>query len=97
MFWKTTTANGGLVAALGSFVFSLIFRFLWPELPFIDRVGIVFLLCIALAVIVSVLEKKGHHANAVNLNEVDFHTTSGFNLASVAVCMILIAFYTIWW
>lgn len=97
MFWKTTTANGGLVAALGSFVFSLLFRFLWPELPFIDRVGIVFLLCIGLAVIVSVLEKKGHHANAVDLNEVDFHTTSGFNVASVAVCMILIAFYTIWW
>ena len=97
MFWKKTTANGGLLAALGSFVLSIVFRQFWPELPFIDRVGLVFLLCIALAVVVSLLEKKGVSENAVDLNEVQFRTTSGFNVASIAVIILTAAFYITWW
>ncbi|WP_218309352.1 sodium/sugar symporter [Alteromonas antoniana] len=97
MFWKRTTANGGLVAALGSFLLSLLLRQVWPELPFIDRVGLVFLLCVGLAVMVSLLEKKEEHPNAVELSEVDFATTKGFNVATLAVIIILVAFYTTWW
>ena len=97
MFWKKTTANGGLLAALGSFVLSIVFRQFWPELPFIDRVGLVFLLCVALAVVVSLLEKKGVSENAVDLNEVQFKTTSGFNVASIAVVILTAAFYITWW
>jgi len=97
MFWKNTTANGGLLAALGSFVLSIVFRQFWPELPFIDRVGLVFLLCVALAVVVSLIEKKGTHENAVELSEVEFATTKGFNISAVAVVFLLIAFYGTWW
>ena len=97
MFWKKTTANGGLVAAIGSAVFSLSFKLLLPELPFMDRVGIVFLLCVGLAVIVSLIESKGDHANAVELNDINFKTTSGFNLASLALTIVVAAFYIIWW
>lgn len=97
MFWKKTTPNGGLSAALGSFILSLLLWQFWPGLPFIDRVGLVFLLCVALAVVISMVENRGHHEKAVELGEVDFSTTKGFNLASVAVVMVLIAFYTIWW
>ena len=97
MFWKKTTANGGLLAALGSFVLSIVFRQVWPELPFIDRVGIVFLLCVALAVVVSLLEKKGVSENAVDINDVEFKTTKGFNVASIAVVLVTAAFYITWW
>ncbi|BFT32302.1 sodium/sugar symporter [Alteromonas sp. D210916BOD_24] len=97
MFWKKTTANGGLLAALGSFVMSIVFRQFWPELPFIDRVGLVFLLCVVLAVVVSLIEKKGISEDAVDLNEVQFKTTRGFNVASLAVIIITAAFYITWW
>lgn len=97
MFWKKTTANGGLAAALGSFVFSLLFWIFLPELPFIDRVGIVFLLCVGAAVAISLVQNKGAHPNAVELKEVQFGTTKGFNYASIAVVAILIAFYATWW
>ena len=33
-----------LAAAIGSAVLSFALKMLWPELPFIDRVGLVFLL-----------------------------------------------------
>ena len=97
MFWKKTTANGGLIAALGSFFLSLAGRSFFPDVPFIDRVGIVFLLCVALAVIVSLAEKKGDHENAIELGEVSFATTSGFNIAAVAIAIVTAAFYITWW
>ena len=97
MFWKKTTANGGLLAALGSFLLSLVFFLFWPELPFIDRVGPVFLLCVGVAVVVSFIENKGAHKNAIELNDVSFSTTSGFNVMSLAVIALLVTFYTVWW
>lgn len=97
MFWKKTTATAGLMAALGSFVFSLVFWLFWPELPFIDRVGLVFIMCTALAIIISVVQGHGDHPQAVNLDEVQFATKRSFNIASLAVAAVLIAFYTTWW
>ncbi|MCP8900960.1 sodium/sugar symporter [Gilvimarinus xylanilyticus] len=97
MFWSKTTATGGLVAAVGSAVLSLAFKLLWPELPFMDRVGLVFLLCVLAAVVVSLLGQGATKEQAVKLDEVDFATTGGFNLASLAVVLVLIAFYTAWW
>ncbi len=97
MFWKRTTANAGLLAALGSFVFSILFRTFVPELPFMDRVGLVFVMCVALAVVVSLVESKQDHKDAVDLSDITFKTTNGFNAAGVAVAMILVAFYYTWW
>lgn len=97
MFWKRTTANAGLLAALGSFVFSILFRTFVPELPFMDRVGLVFVLCVALAVVISLVETKHSHKNAVDLGDVNFTTSKGFNISGVAVTMILVAFYNTWW
>ncbi len=97
MFWKKATANAGLAAALGSAVFSLGFKFLLPELPFMDRVGLVFILCIVLAVVVSLAENKGEDKNAVNLDGISFASSKGFNISTVAVTLILVGFYTTWW
>jgi solute:Na+ symporter, SSS family len=96
MFWKRTTVNGALAAALGSAVFSLLFKLLWPQLPFMDRVGLVFLICTALAVILSVVEDKPQ-PNAVVLDDIDFATTQGFNWAGVGIAAILAALYMTWW
>lgn len=96
MFWKKTTANAGLCAAIGSFVLSLVLKYSWPTLPFMDRVGIVFLSCLAIAVVISLIENKTQE-KAIDLDNVSFKTTGGFNIATVAVIAILIAFYSAWW
>jgi len=62
-----------------------------------DRVGLVFVLCLFIAVVISLVEYKGRHENAIDLADVDFHTTSEFNIAGVAVSLILIALYATWW
>lgn len=97
MFWKKTTATAGLVAALGSAVFSLLLKLLWPALPFMDRVGLVFLLCLAAAVVVSLWQRQGVQADAVELSDVNFKTAPEFNWSAVAVFLILAALYISWW
>jgi SSS family solute:Na+ symporter len=97
MFWKKATSLGALTAAIGSAVLSFGFKMLWPELPFIDRVGLVFLLCTAIAIVISVLQSNQDQPGAVDLGDIDFSTTRGFNAAGVAVALILIALYAVWW
>ena len=86
-----------MVAAIGSAVFSLAFKLFWPELPFIDRVGIVFLLCLALPALVVMLQKAKTQPNSIELSGIDFATSRRFNIGSIGVVIVLIAFYTTWW
>jgi SSS family solute:Na+ symporter len=97
MFWSKTTANAGLWAAVGSAALSLALKLGWPMLPFMDRVGLVFLFCALVAIVISLIENKGRHENAIDLDDIDFHTSSGFNIAGVAVTLILVALYATWW
>jgi SSS family solute:Na+ symporter len=86
-----------LTAAIGSAVFSLGLKLLWPELPFIDRVGLVFLLCLALAILISL---RGNHKDAtagIDLGTIEFQTQTSFNGSAVVVVLILLALYTTWW
>ncbi|WP_339723275.1 sodium/sugar symporter [uncultured Paraglaciecola sp.] len=97
MFWKRTTSSGALSAAIGSAVFSVAFKFLWPELPFMDRIGLVFLLCIALSVLVSLQGKKTQLNTSISLDEITFETERSFNISAICVVIILVLLYTIWW
>ncbi|MBL4827025.1 MAG: sodium/sugar symporter [Spongiibacteraceae bacterium] len=97
MFWKKTTVNAALVAAIGSAVLSLVFKLLFPEIPFIDRVGIVFILCLVLPIITVWIEKAGEQKNSVHLSDIEFSTSSSFNIASLGIVLILTAFYATWW
>ncbi|MBL4854315.1 MAG: sodium/sugar symporter [Robiginitomaculum sp.] len=97
LFWKRATAGGALAAAIGSAIFSFLFKIFYPLLPFIDRVGIVFLLCMALAIIVSLLTSKGAHKNAIPLDEIDFKTSKGFLVATIGILVVLTGLYTAWW
>jgi solute:Na+ symporter, SSS family len=96
MFWKKTTANGAIAAALGSAGLSFIFFKFLPELPFMDRVGLVFLMCLGLAIIVSLMSKENHD-KGVSLDGIGFGTSRGFNVSTIAVCLILTALYSTWW
>ncbi|OKY26447.1 sodium/sugar symporter [Thalassotalea sp. PP2-459] len=97
MFWSKASSSGALAAAIGSAVFSLLLKFTWPELPFMDRVGLVFLMCLALCVLVSLFTDSKASNSSVSLKEVNFSTDKGFNVATVGVVIILIALYAAWW
>ena len=97
LFWKRANEAGALTAAIGSFVLSVVLKLAWPELPFIDRVGLVFLLALALAVIVSLLTPKAEGKDFIRTDDVDYRTDGVFNIGAVGVVAILIALYTLFW
>jgi SSS family solute:Na+ symporter len=98
MFWSKTSSAGALGAALGSAVFSLLAKLYWEELPFIDRVGVVFLLCVAICFVISKMKPDARRCNqSVDLADVNLATKSSFNFAALGVILILIALYTTWW
>ena len=97
MFWKRTTAAAAFTAAIGSAAFSLVLKVAYPEIPFMNRVGYVFLACAATAMAVSLVQGVGKHGKAVEISDIDFSTSSRFNLASGLIGVILIALYWYWW
>lgn len=97
MFWPKATSNGALSAAFGSAILSLLLRIFYPELPFIDRIGIVFLLCAALCVVVSLCAPSNKTASVLSIENMRFDTSRGFNLAALGVILCLTLFYSIWW
>jgi len=97
VFWKRATVAAALTAAIGSAIFSLLFKLFWPSLPFIDRVGIVFILCLVLPAIVVLVQGAKEQENSVSLEGINFKTTSGFNLGTLGVVLILAALYATWW
>lgn len=96
-FWKKATASSALTAAIASVTFSWLFKIYIPEVPFMDRVGLVFILCCILAIIATYLGGAKDQEKAVDLQDVSFKTTSGFNVCAIGVLLILVAIYATWW
>ena len=97
MFWDRCTATGALVAAVGSAVLSFALKLWWPALPFMDRVGLVFVLCLAVAMLISLAAPKKETAMRVDLKNIDYTTSTGFNVGAAVVILILVALYGLWW
>lgn len=100
MFWKTMNSVGAITAAIGSAALSGVLKLAMPALPFMDRVGVVFLACIALAVVASLATRKNYvdgGTDVVSLDEVNFTTKSSFNMLAICLVIILVALYATWW
>lgn len=97
LFWKRATAVGAFAAALGSAVFSVVLKVYFPDIPFMNRVGYVFLLCAATAVIVSLIGDGREQRQAVDLRDTDFSTSRLFNVATALIAAVLVGLYWYWW
>ena len=98
VFWKKTTSNAALVGAALSIPLSVLLKFFFPELPFIDRMGIVFLIIAALMIGISLVEGKGKdHPNSIDVNADLFKTSTGFKIGAILIVGIIAALYTIFW
>lgn len=97
MFWKRATEIGALAAVIGSFAFSLMFKVYLPGMPFMDRVGVVFLLCLGLGVVVSLLQRPADDHQVVDLAGISFRTGSGFNIGAAVITAALICLYAFYW
>jgi len=68
------------------------------EIPFIDRMGFVFLICVLLMIAISVYdEKRGYQSKGLVIDSKMFKVTNGFAVGSLIITGILVALYTIFW
>jgi SSS family solute:Na+ symporter len=101
LFWKRASEAGALTAAIGGVALSGVMWWLDREgiftLPFMNRVGVVFLVSLVGAVLVSLLSPPKTGTMQIKLDGVSYKTSMGFNIAGAGVIAFLIAVYAIWW
>ncbi len=97
LFWKKATANSAVWAAVLTIPLSLAIKFFIPELPFLNRMGVVFLILSAIVVVITLIEKKGVSSKAIKIDKDLFHTDTIFNVGAIGIFAILSVLYTIWW
>ena len=68
------------------------------EIPFIDRMGFVFLICVLLMVIISLYDaKKGYKAKGLEIDTKMFKVSNGFMVGTMIIGGIIVALYSIFW
>lgn len=97
LFWKRATEIGGLIAVVSSVAISLVWPKFFPEMPFMDRVGLVFLASLALGGVTSFLQRQQSDEKVVDLRGISFSTGPVFNLGAVVITVMLIGLYAYWW
>jgi SSS family solute:Na+ symporter len=68
------------------------------EIPFIDRMGFVFAICVIVMYFISIYEtRNGVNPKGLEIDKSMFKTTSGFTVGAVIVLGLIVALYSIYW
>jgi SSS family solute:Na+ symporter len=68
------------------------------EIPFLDRMAIVFILCVIGMYIISTIEtRKGVHPHGLEIDAKMFKTSTGFAVGALIIMGLLLALYTAFW
>ena len=68
------------------------------EIPFLDRMGIVFAICIAGMIVISYMDtKNGIKSNSLEVDTSLFKVSNGFAVGALIVLGLLAAIYTVFW
>ncbi len=98
LFYKKATANAALTTAILSIPLSAAMKFMTPDVPFLSRMGYVFLISVGLIVVMSWLENKGKDdANAISVTGTKISGDPIFTMATFGILGITAALYAIFW
>lgn len=97
LFWKKATGTAALWTALASVPFSILIDILFPKMPFLDQMGIVFLLLSVLMILVSLIEGNQESPRAIKFSAGLFKTEPVFNILSAGIILILGVLYAMFW
>jgi SSS family solute:Na+ symporter len=97
LFWKRTSANAALWSVILSIPLSMLIKYLLPEFPFMDRMGVVFLVSAFIIVLISLIENKGPDKKAIEYGGGLFATSMKFNAIAIAIVGLLAVIYAAYW
>ncbi|MEY4936839.1 MAG: hypothetical protein RIS64_3198 [Bacteroidota bacterium] len=93
-FWKKTNSEGALFAIVGGFIMSLWMYKYMTEVPFIDKMGYVFLICVSVMVALGLWKPSD---KGLEVNSDDFKISGNFAIGTgVILTTLAILYYTFW-
>lgn len=97
LFWKRANEAGAIAAAVASVGLSYLLKVMAPGLPFMDRMGVVFLIAAVLAIGVSLIAPQRAGVDTIDTKDVDYSTGGAFNVGAIGVVLALVALYGSFW
>lgn len=111
LFWKKTTNNGAIWGAILSIPVAMFFKAgskgwvegtmfesFFPNLPWMDQMGLTFVVIAVIIIIISFIEGKGaNDEKGIPLSRKLFATGPKFNISAFIIFIILAVLYTMFW
>jgi SSS family solute:Na+ symporter len=97
LFWKKATSNAALWAALLTIPVSMIFKFAFGSMPWMNQMGFSFLVISIVIVLISLIEGKGDNPKAIPVGKDLFKTSITFNIGAITIMVITMVLYIIFW
>ena len=111
LFWKKTTNRAAIWGALSSIPIAMFLKVgskgwvnetslevFFPDIPWMDQMGLTALLTMAVIVLVSIRQNKGvEDSKAIDLHKGIFKTSTQFNVGAFATLIILTILYSLFW
>lgn len=97
LFYKKTTPNAVLWAAILSIPLSVVLKMFIPGLPFMNRWVVVFILLCFVVIGISLFEQDYDENKVISINKDLFRTRTIFNIGAIGILGILAVLYIIFW
>ncbi|MBN2173176.1 MAG: sodium/sugar symporter [Bacteroidales bacterium] len=111
LFWRKTTNNGAIWGAIVSIPVAMYFKAgskgwfdetilanLFPNLPWMDQMGLTFIVVAIFIVLISYIENKGmNDPKSIALKKSLFTTGPRFNISAFIIFIILATLYSVFW
>jgi SSS family solute:Na+ symporter len=97
LFWRKANAMAALTAALLTLPLGILFNELLPSLPFLHRMGYVFIILMAVMIVISLIKPKKESEGVIAVDASMFRTNTSFTIISLLVMGILAALYIVFW
>ncbi len=97
LLWKRASGTAAVVCAIGTFAFSILFKFTLPDTPFLVRSGYVFICLVILFVGISLKSNKAVAADELDENTVKtqlFWSKILFAVAAVSIALFAASFFS---
>ena len=97
LLWKRASGTAAVAAAIGTFAFSIIFKFALPEIPFLVRSGLVFIVLVIMFVGLSLMSKDTEKADELSEADVKqqlFWSNIMFAIAAVSFVLFVASFFS---
>ena len=97
LLWKRASGTAAIVAAIGTFAFSIIYKFAFPEMPFLVRSGVVFITLVILFVWLSIRNKDTEAATELSADDVKtqlFWSKIMFIIGGVSFALFVASFFS---